>query len=51
MIAKLTADLDKLPQQLALVHHYGGCHVEKEEINPLQAIVDDLKAKNIELEQ
>ncbi len=50
MIAKLTADLEKLPQQLALAHHHGGCHDEKDDLNPLQVIVDDLKAKNIELE-
>jgi hypothetical protein len=35
---------------LALAHHHGGCHDEKEEVYPLQTIVDDLKAKNIELE-
>ena len=50
MIVKLTADLEKLPQQLSLAHHHGGCHDEKDLVNPLQAIVDDLKAKKIELE-
>ena len=50
MIAKLTTNLEKLPQQLALAHHHGLCNDEKDEVNPLQAIIDDLKAKNIELE-
>ncbi len=50
MIAKLTANLDKFTQQLPLAHHQSRCNDEKDEVNPLQAIVDDLKAKNIELE-
>ncbi len=50
MIAKLTADLEKFPQQLALGHHHGSWHNEKDEVHQLQIIVDELKAKNIELE-
>ena len=49
MISQLTVNIEKLQQQLALAHH-GGCHEKEEEVNPLQSIVDDLKAKNIELE-
>lgn len=42
MVAKLNSDIEKLQQQLAISLH-GGCH-EKEDVNPLQSIIDDLKA-------
>ncbi len=49
MVAKLNSDIEKLQQQLAVSLH-GGCHEKKEDVNPLQSIIDDLKAKNLELE-
>jgi uncharacterized coiled-coil protein SlyX len=46
-IAALNRNIDKLQHQLDALTHRGDCHNQE---NPLQKIVDQLTAKNLELE-
>ena len=47
MITTLNKNIDKLQNQLGALVHRGDCH---NQVNPLQAVVDNLNSKIIELE-